>query len=297
MAVQLVHFPHSWWEFPVRRYGKCVGSGVYDVPWNTAGSHFRRLVNHPGQYVNQANECHDGDLDFWTEWECETRAASLPRSLPCGQPFAEFEHSVKYPSVPKPHNGVTCCENTDPCVFGMTFKYCFCRQSQVHLRNLARGSVILFGSRNNGIYFVDTIFVVGASAQPYTLATTNTIAASQAYHRASLGPLIGIRSTTAYSFYRGATFAEPVNGMFSFTPARIHGRGNYHERCKVDLGALNRICPIRTCSNGLFNIDSCQRATVRVFDDSIARAVWTEIRRQVENNGFLLGTHFDWPTP
>jgi len=52
-------------------------------------------------------------------------------------------------------------QNTDPFVFGGEFRYSWCLQpSRRSLRDLDMGSVILFGSRVNWKFVLDTVFVL-----------------------------------------------------------------------------------------------------------------------------------------
>jgi len=133
-------------------------------------------------------------------------------------------------------------QNTDPFVFGGFF-YGNCRQYKngkpTRLRNLAPGSVILFGSCLSGKFVLDTLFVVRDSI-PYDCACYSSIPKARipdGYREVVVKSLcLSGRSREEgcapekgrqYRLYFGATYTEPFDGMFSFFPCMPHG-----ERCE-----------------------------------------------------------------
>ena len=132
-----VQFMHSGNEFPVLNCKRTappqkLSDGIYDVSWSTEESHHRRLVQSAGWYVDENGRHKKGNLVFWTEWE----AATVARQIGTAKDFfkANFVHVAKKPVA---LSGVGVCGsgnanrcplylNTDPCVFGKTFKYSNC---------------------------------------------------------------------------------------------------------------------------------------------------------------------------
>ena len=285
--MHIVQFYHPGSEFQVvskRRLDE-----NYDVPWNV-GAHHRRLVEHPGQYAD-AQGLHYGELRFWTEWEGETRASLLqekPDAI-----HAKYLHRVKYPVAQIGIGNVTagngCCgQNTDPCVFGRTFKYSNCRQGAYPmLRSLSNGSLIVFWSRLNGNFCLDTVFVVGDTAIQYQEGSTLYPYCSTEYRNLTVDRLA---DGNPHTFYRGVEYCAGQaykDQIFSFTPARLKGDTDSDRRCclTIDGTLLNRV----------FNIGMTRGIKATVAAANLVSDVWHEIVKQVTKQGFVLGVHFDWP--
>ena len=128
----IIQFIHPGSEYQVSRKPKSVST--IPVPWvgggcsGTCGSsgagHTRRFVSHEGEYVDGEGKLHTARLGFWTEWEACSTATAMPpaqRGMAC----AKWVHTLKSPLNPTGEKGI----NTDPCVFGKSFKYCCCQQS------------------------------------------------------------------------------------------------------------------------------------------------------------------------
>jgi hypothetical protein len=127
-----VHFPHPGTEHNPGRISR--------QPWNTNLKHRRKFLRSPGRYVAPGGSLAEAPLAFWAEWEAPSyviqrwpEEGALPRFLQ--------EPRWERPTI----KGFR--QNTDPWVFGDCFHYSNCYQlNQSGLRNLAAGSVILFGS-------------------------------------------------------------------------------------------------------------------------------------------------------
>ena len=165
----IVQFQHRKDEVLVGRTN-ARSRDVFEVGWNM-GDHRRRLVGHSGNYV-ESGICYSGELAFWTEWEANTQARNLSPLTSWG--CARRIHYVMSPlhgdaaSAKEKRSDANDCsgrankyQNTDPCVFGKSFKYSNCKQDSAHeLKNLPAGSLIVFGSIHDNIYYLDTVFVV-----------------------------------------------------------------------------------------------------------------------------------------
>jgi hypothetical protein len=187
------------------------------VDWNT-GEHLRKFMEVRGTWLDNDNKQHVDEMWFWGEWEPESEVIHtfeggdprLPRYLWC--PFWVRKHDYGL------------CVNTDPLVFG-GFYYSDCRQADNEgLRELLPGSVIIFGSRLEGEWVVDAVFVVAKRA-PYDrifydrVYETRDLVIPEGYEEVVLQrncrPYGGERRRTLYV---GATFDNQVDGMFSFVP-------------------------------------------------------------------------------
>lgn len=285
--MHIVQFYHPGTEFT--GVFKRRPDGKYDVPWNT-GNHHRRLVEHLGQYAD-VQGLHDGELRFWTEWEGETCASQLQENPDAIH--AQYLHRVKYPVAPVGMGCATagngCCgQNTDPCVFGRTFKYSNCRQEACQmLRCLSQGSLIVFWSCRDGKFCLDTVFVIGDTAIQYQERSTLYPHCSTEYRNLTVDRLADGNSRT---FYRGVEYRadQPFNGqIFSFTPARLKGDTDSDSRCCLNIDGI----PL----NRVSNIGATRNIKTTIADANFVSDVWHEIVRQVIANGFVLGVHFDWP--
>ena len=315
----IVQLFHSGFECPVERVARgavlrVTGASV-PVPWivkNGSGQktdgncrivcngHTRRLLAHEGEYVDSDGNVTVAKLAFWGEWEAETTATKLPS--PKAEPsfYARWIHVPSLPKiVPNSH-----CINTDPCVFGRSFKYCCCMQhrkgetSPYVTRRLPPGSIVLFGSRLRGEFVLDTVFVVDGTWIDYQTGNTSNLKVSKTYRTLTLDRLEGNATNT---FYRGAVFnreGEP----FSFVPTRLFkdGDSGCSKRFRLDVHAVNQV--LNGAKHGLSTNPKMKQGLVLVrTDPTTVLRVWNEILRQVRKGyykrqgAFLPATHFDWP--
>ena len=141
---KIVMFPHSPKEYQVPR--QCCQNGNGVCGWNM-GKHRRRFLLREGDYVDVANALQTKtDLLFWSEWEANTRVTRLHPAV--GQNLATWLYEPQYP-IPCPHpvgnDDTHCCQNTDPCVFGDSFKYAVCRQPRARVSSAMPGDFALTG--------------------------------------------------------------------------------------------------------------------------------------------------------
>lgn len=201
-----------------------------------------------------------------------------------------------------------CCQNTDPFVFGEAFIYSLCQQwreykkGHLHTTYLSRlpiGSLILFGSKvmldtgsiKEDAFALDTVFVVGDS-RPYTIKNYKTdlagfIPKDYGYimgfdHARGAGVSMNIRC------YKGATPANPVNGMYSFSPCQVaapKGGKSFHKVLIKETDGLNDYINVKVQQGFKGSI---------TIPDSEAQKVWTKVCEIVENQGCLQGVNFQY---
>lgn len=287
----IVQFIHPGREFQVRNKN---GTYPVSVPWvggDCSGSngHSRRFVLHEGDYADVNGRLKTARLAFWTEWEACTVADVFP-AVKGDRLAAHWVHTVKTPLVKRPGT-----QNTDPCVFGETFKYCCCQQTESGaMRKLAPGSLILFGSHMDDHFFLDTVFVVADKGVPYVADDAKQLTrlgTSEEYRSLSLNRL----QHGQFTFYRGKPF-RPDGGKepFSFVPSRLFSAGSPRlgDRFALDLAAVNRYLP----KNGRQLAPNLnQRFKSIPTDAKTVVHVWNEVLRQVGKAGFVPGVHFAWP--
>ena len=298
--MRIVQFMHPGAEISVRR-------NQVRVPWNT-GKHRRRLLRHTGLYVDGNNAAHEGELCFWNEYEAPTDATAITRTA-TNYDYAHHYHCIVNP-ISLLQNQIVgpdteCCSNTDPCVFGDTFKYSNCQQKpNGDLWNIPQGSLILFGSHHAGWFYLDTVFVTGDAGIQYFVPIVNhplPFTTSDEYKIVTLNNLKPNQNSNAFMFYRGKLPSVNASGLvaddeiFSFTPARIFNCNNYNERCKIDLAALNaRFQRVNGWRN--FSLKLTQNHKVIVFNAAQGDvvAVWQAVRNMVIRSSFVLGYRFPW---
>lgn len=233
-------FPHPGGEHSAE-------SGSVWNPNRPDSPHRRKFMLLDGQWVDDNDDLQPGELHAWGEWEPEAKlVAALERDGRPGLP--RYLWRPYY--VPKAnYKGL---HNTDPFIFGARFLYSNCRQPRhASLRRLACGSVIAFGSGKTidgaRCWVLDTVLVVKdfvdyeparargeledwVSAE-YLDVTAAPLADSMGGSSGGCAPATGLR----FRLYRGATPADPVDGMYSFFPALPAGAEIGFSRPQVDL--------------------------------------------------------------
>jgi len=192
------------------------------MQWNTK-SHRRKFLKAPGRLLGHDGDLIQTDVVFWGEYEAASRVIQR-WPVSGGRPTALHEPLLTVPpDSPKR-------QNTDPWVFGSRFLYSNCKQltpsgGPSALQSLPRGSVILFGSQIHRRFCLDTVFVV-AKAIPYRARNAAELPVNEAFRTCTIESLAAYEHPTIdvpnarFTLYLGATCGDPVDGMFSFTPAR-----------------------------------------------------------------------------
>ena len=292
-----------------------------NVGWHTKGGHRRRLLCHAGEYVDGNNNCyHDDNLCFWNEYEAPTFAHPIPRHPKWN--FAQYYHTIIKPIPPSPNRQRNCqddaldecCDNTDPCVFGDTFKYSNCQQvPNGDLWNLPKGSLILFGSHHANSFYLDTVFVTQAPGVTYSVPIAKhqlPFSVSNNYKIVTLDNLMPRRNgrskrnpiISQFMCYRGKLPSINADNLvdeqeiFSFTPTRIFNTTDYNKRCEIDLTTLNQKNQTRVHASRQFSPTLTQGHKTIVFNalQTDVETIWHEVRDAVIKASFLLGYHCPW---
>jgi hypothetical protein len=190
--------------------------------WNR-DQHRRKFLKSRGRYLN-GGDVHDGEIEFWGEWEPESRVAKrYAERVEDGPHFLYEPYFVR-------HRDGGWRQNTDPFVFGQQFHYTGClqhtRRGPTQLRHLAPGSILLFGScRQKSRFVIDTVFVVGEHHFDHSAAdhlATLRPAVSDTYWAVTGEPWYSgdLPAAQSHRLYFGATHEQRIGGMFSFFPCR-----------------------------------------------------------------------------
>ncbi len=290
---KIVYFFHPGAEPVQNQISYSVPRREYIKKWNT-GTHCRNFIKSRGEYVDAGGQKHSGDLVFWGEWEPKARVVE---DYDYGVNGVDPTRLVEPIACNPPANPTTVwngCQNVDPFVFGEHFRYSNCKQhalsSRTILRSLQKGDMILFGSGKNGIFWLDTVFVVDEGKIPFIIASDlSKIPDFDVYNHYVLSctglpvqsPNPGKmfdptdRDDPHYVYYPGKKF-DPANPdePFSFSPAKLYGPDCAFR--KIPLKETRGTMGIK-CDNG------------------DVRKVWKAIRDKVLGQGCVLGVHFDLP--
>jgi len=229
----LIQFMHPAGQPPYHRYSS-------PLPWNNINNpHYRKFIQNKISYVTTKNSYpKEEDLFFWGEWEPSSNFTLTSLRHPDPVAINTIPNIIRYPGGNL--------HNTDPYVFDSNFLYTNCQQmrrnSPTKLQKLPEGSLILFGSRINKHFVLDTLFVVQSSFayQANNLSSTllsryNTLR----FNHAVIQPLATALGTTQFTFYIGATYAHPVqinnSFIFSFVPCSDH----YFQRPVINSPYIN----------------------------------------------------------
>lgn len=253
--------------------------------WNTCG-HKRKFMHTQGEYVS-GSELKEGELAFWGEWEPPSdvvKLASMPTKF-----HPQWLHK---PYLPKPIPLKGKYQNTDPCVFGENFKYVVCKQFKpknmtlTPLARLEKGSLILFGStanqnKKNAFFQLDTVFVVSDFIE-YDISDPKELLNSGDYWDLAVQMLCA-KSSLTLRLYKGATFKNPVNGMYSFSPAKIWKDENMEGFPRL---ALKDLPYLTNNLNAAPKITEAAESEIADF--------WNLIRKMSIKAGYVEGVKFDY---
>jgi hypothetical protein len=275
--VQFIH--------PGREHGEDT-SGL--KKWNR-GLHKRKFLLSTGEYVTERDGDHArGDVTMWGEWEAESEVERMPDPVPDGPRWLHRPYYVR----PSDYSGDL--QNTDPFVFGETFLYTLCRQTKpisgiyrpTYLRDLAPGSLILFGSLKGGEFVLDTVLVVadGVMHNGSNWSTALEGRISQTYADVTLEPTYQVAWPHELRLYIGATRTTRVDGMFSFSPC-VPLEGGVRGFARPAIRVPGVVTP------GLMMGSKSTRGVAL----SDVAGVWNEVVSQVLDEELALGTNFALP--
>jgi hypothetical protein len=249
--------------------------------------HSRKYLITNGKYFNSLTGATvSGEIGFWGEWEAESDVKVNNSFVSISQvnQLPQYFHYPVRPSSTPSKPGIHF-ENTDPCVFGGQFYYSNCQQmskTAKYLRDLIKGDVLIFGStlspRNQKLFVIDTVFVVKDKIH-YTPRKAKQILGKAVpdwfYHLT-----LDLLPDEEFILYIGATFDEPVEGMYSFFPCS-----------PTSLKPEGFLRP--SLLNGKIEYLSKSgqtQGTGRVWGFD-AYTVWKEVAEYILNQGLFLGVY------
>ena len=269
-SVMFVQFPHPG---PEHR-----PTGPW-MDWNRR-DHARKFLKAEGSYISN-RQVRTGSFAFWGEWEPQSRVIETFPAARGGYPRWLHEPYWQVPS----HRRLL--QNTDPLVFGERFLYSNCRhQSNRKLRELVAGSLIVFGSKVDGEFVLDTVLVVGDNSRLFTQESAEEIDCHDWIRAVVFDPLSRSpkRVNEPFRLYWGRTYDEAPTGPFSFVPCRPYVEGgSAFPRPTLRL-PQQRITP-----------NLAQGAKATPASQAEIMELWDGILEQVAQAGLSLGVRLDPP--
>lgn len=266
----LIKFFHAGKE---RNIKKCeLENGI--CKWRYKTEHARKYVVTSGKYIKSLyNSPESGKIGFWCEWEAESYVKNIVKSKNFNKEYPRYLH---IPLLPRRSIRAGYL-NTDPCVIGKYFLYSNCMQNtkegnQTHMQKLNIGDIIVFGSSKNKQFICDTVFVIGQKIQ-FDRNNMNFQIGTMVpkwYYNITLNSL---NRNQRFTLYIGATYDNPVNGMFSFVP------------CVSDLSIYRGF--IRP--NVLTQLNNGKTQGTSRITSPDPKKLWHQIANEVINNGLYLG--------
>lgn len=264
------------------------------ITWSTTKiSHTRKFIQAKGEYIDpSSNKIKSNDkVSFWGEWEANSSFEKFTKKQTTGYPIAK--HTISNIDNKQPPFKA---HNTDPYVFDRSFFYSNCKQktkqnSTSVLRNLDQGSIILFGSRINFKFCIDTVFVV-KNIHHLTISNGKgefdpEIKLSKRYIKSVIKPIIPSAplpldfKKTHYTVYTGATIEDPLvinnQKIFSYIPCSIPtSHPNGFKRPEIQ--------------HEVITDKLSQGFKKEILKNSAILEVWNNVKNQILNKGLKLGT-------
>ena len=282
----IVQFTH-----PGPEHGPDKRNGILKS-WNK-GKHKRKFLISSGAYADSELIRKTGKLAFWGEWEPPSMVQEFPKPREANSP--RWLHQPFLPNDLK--NLESGCQNTDPFIFGSSFRYFVCKQIRykqrktTSLSKLDKGSVILFGStkgrrREESFLQLDTVFVVSDyieydTSKPADIIKNEKDPYWNIVFRREFPEARDFSATMR--IYKGATLEEPYNGMYSFVPSKLWSDGE-------------KGFPRLKLQNWEFltnNLNASPKSTSH--NEQSIQSFWKKLRDHSREENYVEGIQFDIP--
>ncbi|MGD1156415.1 MAG: hypothetical protein ABSA41_11350 [Terriglobia bacterium] len=258
--------------------------------WNK-NCHKRKFMKQTGKYLTDAKDkkAKKGDIVFWGEWEPESKAERIDKPIKKHGPQYVYK---PYYVVPESYEGL---QNTDPFVFGDQFHYFGCKQPTFkQLSHLLPGSVILFGSRIDHAFVLDTVFVVGnrtsinhssvKDLERHVCQKYMEVTVFPWYKNVAKGKACAGANSQKCRLYFGASYDKPIHGMYSFFPCQP-----YAEKPK-GLARPRIILPGVITGNLGRGVKYTEQPSLNAM-----KLLWGKVVEQVKSKGLALGVYAEMP--
>jgi hypothetical protein len=256
-------------------------------------SHVRKVISMKGEYISSYPDIQSNNekLLFFGEWEYDSLIET--NNTIYQKDGAEYIHKpIFIPTIETTLNAGTC-RSTDPFVFENSFLYSHCLQSFDKITSLEQGSIILFGSRtnpNNDGYFefgIDTVFVIGEVIN-LPLNATQYARLSDIFKATNINLINPFHNRNNVLFI-GATYDNPYNGMFSFSPCKIDNQNNRRNFKRLSFNENE--ASIFDLSGVAKNTGIKEVRTSRNIEE--IKNYWIDLVNKTINDEYYLGVKFD----
>lgn len=248
--------------------------------WGSSSStwqHGRKYLRASGCCVRRVNgkPKHVDKLFFWGEYEAPTKTSRIdpPRR---DKTFPTVLHRI-IRNVPINRTKAPW-QNTDPFVFNGPFVYSNCRQkTNAVLRGLDRGDIILFVSRYQFEYYLDTVFVVNRIYDPLfdrECQIRRTYRGCEAFERVT-GRQIDNIDDYRFVTYTGREYGQKP---YSFVPCWTESNQEGHQRVKISHPSM----------------EASTRRQFKILEGE-PDEIWRAVAENVINMGASLATFIDHP--
>ena len=293
-VLAFVQFIHPGPEYTVAKRNK---TDLF--AWNH-NKHRRKFLCAKGLYV-EIDRLIEDELLFWGELEPQSRITHIvnPKEDGCSphvihRPLLDLTEPVK-DSMNRYR------QNTDPFVFHEWFLYRCCQQTskrgQTQLAHLLPGSIVLFGSKVNGQFAVDTVFVVGSYKDYCDQIGGMNFDPSLKDYAEIVGVGFGMnepgwkKNNSYMRLYYGASPSKPYEGMYSFVPCKpLKGNERGCARPTLTQAEMRYIYADCITDNLQQSYKLCHNATLKCNIEA-----WKSIRTIFAKKGYLEGVNFQCP--
>lgn len=273
----VVQFLHSGKQYDIKyiktnkkdkEYKFFTNNSVLGIKYWNSSLHKRKYIRSLGDYIDcNENYTKSKLIDFWGEWESHSTFELLNNSI--GN--HEIPHHIHVPFFSKEHNGT---QNTDPFVFGDCFLYSCCQQSNIKLRNLPVGSLILFGSeignKEELKFVLDTVFVIQDRIE---ISKVNLNIIKQRTNQIFVDSVLRKISLKDKTLYFSQTYGQVESEMFSFFPCIKSQTDKYIIRPSLDWQKYNLKKP-GAYQGTYFIPDASPIEYWRSIKDELLEGVW-----------------------
>ena len=238
-----------------------------EISWNR-GKHKRKLIKNKILFLEDDGKSKNESGYFWGEWESYSIASCENFN---GNKY--YAHTLLLHSSDNDKTDVTSencnggCKsadngllNTDPYVFGNHFYYSNCMQSRYPiLKNLHENDIIIFGSRVNGEFVLDTVFVVECK----------------------------IKNAKCSDCFKTVT----VNLLDKESNNKIYKSKMYNEKAKKDEIYSFFPCSDKPFDRPILALEGItkQKRGVHYIKEKTSKEIWNDIVAAVKSNGLKIG--------
>lgn len=322
MSIMIVQFLHTGGE---HSFTKSRNEGKRRFKdWNCDIKHLRKYLCTTGAYIKNGEKIEikenekGNNIYFWGEWEPQSEVTPIENQEPGAypnfihEPFLKLNESGQLIKGDKNSTPT----NTDPFVFGKDgFYYSYCMQSIKTLQELDPGSIILFGStikRNTpeAYFALDTVFVVGPKENKLKYNINNDLSELKGFAPKYYLDIMNYKSSennsncscnksksegcekeSDFTCYRGASYDNPINGMYSFAPCKIGSDGEKgFERVKLTKDSFNQIYKEAIISNNKSEgVNYTKTNDIQKNFD-----IWTKLCEIIEKDGCYEAVKFNY---